>query len=49
MKREIKDIKTIPFRVADVSLFDQMLSSVMKSFAGTQNGDVDWDAMINDF
>ena len=34
---------------ADVSLFDQMLMSAMKSFAGTQNSDVDLNAMINDF
>jgi hypothetical protein len=35
--------------LADVSLFDQMLQSSMKSFAGTQNTDVSIDAMFNDF
>jgi len=35
--------------IADVSLFDQMLRSSMKSFAGTQNTDVGIDSIINDF
>lgn len=35
--------------VADVSLFDQMLRSAMKSFAGTFNGDKDIGSMFEDF
>jgi len=35
--------------ISDVSLFDQMLQSSMKSFAGTQNTDVTMDSIINDF
>jgi hypothetical protein len=35
--------------VADVSLFDQMLRSAMKSFAGTQNSDYDLQEAIQDF
>jgi hypothetical protein len=35
--------------VADVSLFDQMLSSAMRSFVGTQNSDYDLNNAINNF
>jgi hypothetical protein len=35
--------------VIDIQLFDQMLSSSMKSFAGTQNTDYDLNDAINDF
>jgi hypothetical protein len=32
-----------------VSLFNEMLRESMKSFAGTQNGDVNINDLINDF
>jgi hypothetical protein len=34
---------------ADIKLFDDMLREALRSFAGTQDGDVSMDDMINDF
>jgi hypothetical protein len=34
---------------SEILLFDQMLRSAMRSFAGTQNGDYDLNLLINDF
>jgi hypothetical protein len=48
---QLKKNPKVPLQVtpADVALFGEMLREAMKSFAGTQNGDVSIDSIINDF
>jgi hypothetical protein len=48
---QIKQDPKVPLQVvpANISLFNEMLREAMKSFAGTQNGDVGVNYVINDF
>ncbi len=48
---QLKKNPKVPVQVtaADVTLFNEMLREAMKSFAGTLNGDVTIDSIINDF
>jgi hypothetical protein len=48
---QLKKNPKVPERVtaADATLFNEMLSSAMRSYAGTQNTDVSMDSIINDF
>ena len=48
---QIKKSPKVPDQVkaSDIALFNEMLTSTMKSYAGTKHTDVTMDDMINDF
>jgi hypothetical protein len=48
---QLKKNPKVPLQVspADAQLFGEMLAQALRTFAGTQNGDVTIDSIINDF